>query len=83
MTSTEILDKIYDAVRRVIKRPDLELDETSGLDLTEGWDSLANTQIILEVEGAFDVKFPPKVFLRLTSVASLRDTVADVGKPSS
>ena len=80
MNATEVLDKIYDAVRKVTKRPDLELDETSGLDLTEGWDSLANTEIVLEIERMFNVKFAPKVFLQLTSIVSLRDALVSMGQ---
>lgn len=57
MTESEILAKLQEIFRDVLDCEDIVLAEhTSAADIEE-WDSLANVQLIVEIEHEFGVRF--------------------------
>lgn len=49
--------KVLEIIAKVIKQPVASLNASSGLGVTENWDSLNHTHIVLELEEGFDVGF--------------------------
>lgn len=49
--------KVLEVIAKVIKQPAASLNEDSGLDVTDKWDSLNHTNIVLELEEEFDIGF--------------------------
>lgn len=51
------------------------LDVTSSMETVEAWDSLGHLNVVLAVEEAFGVRFPPQLIPRLGSVAALAEGI--------
>lgn len=49
--------KVLEVIATVIKQPVNTLNADSGLSVTDKWDSLNHTHIVLELEEAFDIGF--------------------------
>ncbi len=57
MTQIEIIGRLQDIFRDVLDNEDIILDcNTSAGDIEE-WDSLANVQLIVEIEHEFGIRF--------------------------
>lgn len=67
----EIFEQVGGVIRKVVKKPRLEvtLDTTSGD--VEGWDSLHHLMIITEVEQVFGIKFDFMEILEMKSVGDI------------
>lgn len=74
-------NKVLNIVSNVIKRPVSELSLDSALNNPSQWDSVAHTNIVLELEDAFDVGFDFDELDKIISVkailASLRNKGVD------
>lgn len=57
MERTEILSKLRDIFRDVLDNEEITLAETTSANDIEEWDSLANVQLIVEVESEFGIRF--------------------------
>ena len=61
----------------VIEADPTRLTEASGLDQTDGWDSLRHVRLVLTVEKAFGTRFPASEVANLKNVGEL---VALIGR---
>ncbi len=65
------IDDLTAAISTALGAHSQTIDLESGLDMTKGWDSLKNMEIILSVESCFGVRFTAKELLTLNSVSSI------------
>lgn len=49
--------KVIEVVAKIVKLPIGSLDENSGLGVTDNWDSLCHTNLVVELESEFDIQF--------------------------
>lgn len=49
--------KVIEVVAKTIRMPIGSLDESSGLGVTDNWDSLAHANLVVELENQFDIQF--------------------------
>lgn len=61
------------AIALALGQPAENLDMDSGLDVTEGWDSLKNMQVLLQVEATFHLRFDTEELMSLQSVLGIYD----------
>lgn len=64
-------EDVIAVVSRVIKISASNLSAESGLGSADGWDSMAHTILILELEEAFDVAFDFEELDRIVTVAAI------------
>ena len=69
-----------DALRSLIAETLLidvaRIDEESGVDRTENWDSLRNMMIMMEVERVFGIKIAFRSYLDVATVRDIRALIA-------
>ncbi len=63
---------LYQIVRKILGRSDVELDEDATADNTPGWHSLNNIELIFALESAYRVRFTVKEVARLRTIGDLR-----------
>ncbi len=59
------------AIAPVLGTANAPLDLDSGLDVTPGWDSLKNMEVLLQVESMFNVRFTAEELMSLHSVGGI------------
>lgn len=52
-----VQDKVLEIIAKITKQPIEKLSVDSGLNVTDKWDSLNHTNIVLELEDVFDIDF--------------------------
>ena len=57
MDTTELLEILNGIFRKVLKRDDITLTESTTAHDVDGWDSLTNMVLITEIENKFGVRF--------------------------
>jgi acyl carrier protein len=67
----EIKPQIEEIFRQVLKNDKLRLDDNMSNKDVEGWDSLAQVELISQIEQHFDIEFTLKDLPRLSSVGSI------------
>ena len=67
--------KVLEIIAKVIKRPIGSLNDDSGLSITDNWDSLNHTNIVLELEYEFDIGFD---FDELERIVTVKDIVSSL-----
>jgi acyl carrier protein len=71
----EVADQFTSIFRRVLREPNLNLHrELSSWDVPS-WDSLANAQLLVEVQEEFDIEFTTAEALTFKNVGDLIDMV--------
>lgn len=75
MNSTEVLSRITQVIRAAFERPHLVITRDSTALDVDGWDSLAHTVLILQVEKEFAIKLPREQIFGLRNVGELVDLV--------
>ena len=71
MQTTELLENLSQIFRKVLKREDTTLTESTTARDVDGWDSLTNMLLISEVEKAFGVRFTFRDIVKLKDVGDL------------
>jgi len=66
--SGSILDEIKDVIGLILDLEPDEVNEETGADNTEAWDSFAQLQILLALEEKYGVEFLPEDFEEMVSV---------------
>ena len=61
--------------RSVFKDESFTLSDSITADTMHGWDSLKHVNLIMALESEFEVKFRLSEFEKLTSVATIRETL--------
>lgn len=70
MTDAKII-RIRSIVADILGLAPEELSEDSGVDLTEGWDSLKNLTILMEVEQQFGHQFSPDELAEANTIRAI------------
>jgi acyl carrier protein len=76
-TDTEILDRVRDVFERFFDNPGLTINLDTTAAAVPGWDSLANVELMVEVEQAFGIRFRTGEVAGLKNVGEL---VALIGR---
>lgn len=73
----EILNRIF---RKILKREDISLTETTTAHDIEGWDSLTNMILISEIEKTFMLRFTFREIVKLKNIGDLCRIISDKTK---
>ena len=76
MNNEDILKTLDQVFRKVLKRDDITLNETTTANDVEGWDSLTNMLLISEIEKTFQLHFSFREIVRLKNVRDLCAAIA-------
>ncbi|MDD6518436.1 MAG: acyl carrier protein [Prevotella sp.] len=76
MNNEEILKTLDQVFRKVLKRDNITLTETTTAADVEGWDSLTNMLLISEIEKTFQLHFSFREIVRLKNVGDLCAAIA-------
>ena len=76
MNNEEILKTLDQVFRKVLKRDNIILTETTTANDVEGWDSLTNMLLISEIEKTFQLHFSFREIVRLKNVGDLCAAIA-------
>ena len=71
MDTTELLEILNGIFRKVLKRDDITLTESTTAHDVDGWDSLTNMVLITEIENKFGVRFSFHEIVKLKNVGDL------------
>ena len=71
MDTTELLEILNGIFRKVLKRDDITLTESTTAHDVDGWDSLTNMVLITEIENKFGVRFSFREIVKLKNVGGL------------
>jgi acyl carrier protein len=63
----------------VLQRDDLPPFEECSVDLIDEWDSIAHLNLILSVEGEFDITFPMEKIVEINSLATIEGALREQG----
>lgn len=73
------LEQLTAAIAGALGRPGIALDLDAGMDVTAGWDSLKNMEVLLAVEAAFQTRFTAEELMSLQSVRGLHQALQAKG----
>ena len=77
MSRGEILAKLTAVFRDVFDDDDLILTEATTRDDVEGWDSLANINLVVSIEDEFNISFSMDNIVDIKTVGDLADVVME------
>jgi len=75
MTGTTIMERISAVVGEVLEIDDLVLEPGMTVADVEGWDSVATVEIMVALEGEFDIHFRTGEMASLENVAALANRI--------
>lgn len=75
METTELLEILNVIFRKVLKRDNITLTETTTAHDVDGWDSLNNMALLTEIEKKFGVRFSFREIVKLKNVGDLCRTI--------
>jgi acyl carrier protein len=71
--------RIHRVVSAVLGVPLELVDDATGQDSVDGWDSLSHIHLVVALEGEFCTTFTPEQALQMTSVHAIRDVLRATG----
>jgi acyl carrier protein len=71
--------KLYDVIARVMQVPISEIDDTSGPETIERWDSFQRLILLDDLEAAFKIKFTLDEVLSINTVADIKKNLLNHG----
>ena len=80
MDTTELLEILNGIFRKVLKRDDITLTESTTAHDVDGWDSLTHLVLITEIENKFGVRFSFREIVNLNNVGDLCHTIKNKAK---
>ena len=80
METKELLETLNGIFRKVLKRDDITLTESTTAHDVEGWDSLTNMVLLTEIEKKFGVRFTFREIVKLKNVGDLCQTILNKAK---
>ena len=80
METTELLEILNGIFRKVLKRDDITLTESTTAHDVDGWDALTNMVLITEIENKFGVRFSFREIVKLKNVGDLCRTIMNKAK---
>lgn len=75
MERQEIYEKLAEVFDTVFDEREVNLCDTTSSDDVEGWDSLAQIQLISLIQTTFGIKFTAKEMLSWENVGQMVDTI--------
>lgn len=75
--------RLADIASEVLRIPPAELSLETSFGSVKSWDSLGHLHLILEIEGAFDVKFDSEQILQLRTLGQIQVELENSGCLSS
>lgn len=78
MNKDEILLRLNSVFRDVFDDESLEIDEVTGPDEIDDWDSLAHISLIAAVESEFGIRFDIKTALHLKTAGEIAAAVSEL-----
>lgn len=80
METKELLETLNGIFRKVLKRDNITLNESTTAHDVEGWDSLTNMVLLTEIEKKFGVRFTFREIVKLKNVGDLCQTILNKAK---
>ena len=80
METKELLETQNGIFRKVLKRDNITLTESTTAHDVEGWDSLTNMVLLTEIEKKFGVRFTFREIVKLKNVGDLCQTILNKAK---
>lgn len=80
MATKELLETLNGIFRKVLKRDNITLTESTTAHDVEGWDSLTNMVLLTEIEKKFGVRFTFREIVKLKNVGDLCQTILNKAK---
>jgi acyl carrier protein len=80
METKELLEILNGIFRKVLKRDNITLTESTTAHDVEGWDSLTNMVLLTEIEKKFGVRFTFREIVKLKNVGDLCQTIQNKAK---
>lgn len=80
METKELLEILNGIFRKVLKRDNITLTESTTAHDVEGWDSLTNMVLLTEIEKKFGVRFTFREIMKLKNVGDLCQTILNKAK---
>lgn len=80
METKELLETLNGIFRKVLKRDNITLTESTTAHNVEGWDSLTNMVLLTEIEKKFGVRFTFREIVKLKNVGDLCQTILNKAK---
>ena len=75
MDKEEILKKVQDIFKDVLEDEDIELSYNTTSNDIEGWDSINNILLIVEIEKEFNFKFKLEEILGFKNIGEMCDII--------
>ena len=75
MDHNEILTKLNETFRNVFDRQDIELNDETTADDIEGWNSLTNVRLLVQIEMDFRINFNSTEIADIQNVGELVDLI--------
>lgn len=70
-----IEQRLADVIRRIIRNPDLVIDDDTQAFNVPGWDSLKHVEILLAVQDEYKIRIRPIEAIKLKKVGDLQNLV--------
>ena len=83
MTNAPIFEKLTSVLRDVFESDDIVATPDLTAHKVEGWDSLGNVRLFVEIERAFSVRFSAPEISSLKNVGQLADLIQRKTKPAA
>lgn len=80
METKELLEILNGIFRKVLKRDNITLTESTTAHDVEGWDSLTNMILLTEIEKKCGVRFTFREIVKLKNVGDLCQTILNKAK---
>lgn len=80
METKELLEILNGIFRKVLKRDNITLTESTTAHDVEGWDSLTNMVLLTEIEKKLGVRFTFREIVKLKNVGDLCQTILNKAK---
>ena len=80
MERKEILGKLNVLFEDIIDEGPVSLSDASTADDVDGWDSLTNIQLVVEIEKQFDVRFSSEEITTWKNVGDMIDCIIQKSK---
>ena len=77
MSREQVFEKLNEIFRDVFDDESITVGEETTAKDVEGWDSLANINLIVSIEGEFDIKFDMKEITGLKNVGEIADVIME------
>jgi acyl carrier protein len=81
MATVSVLDRLTPVLRDVFDNDDLVATRALTAQQVDGWDSLGNVRLFLEIEQAFKVRFSATEISSLKNVGQLADLIEKKSQP--